>query len=222
MAGLTARIVRAESGRCHQARIAIHRCTMKKLTVAVFAALGLLSLPAMAGEDSGFYAGAGIGQASVSTDAVAILEDQNYKFDADDTAFKIFGGWRFNKYVGLELDYVDLGSASDKDTFVFESQSIPVETEIGLSAFVPYVVGTLPLGIFELSAKVGYAFYDVDATVRAMGEHESFSDSDEDLAWGVGAGLTFFDHLNAKLEYEALEVSDADVEVIWLTGAWRF
>ena len=195
---------------------------MKKLAIAVCAALGLLSLPVMAAEDSGFYAGAGVGEASINTDSVELITGERYKFDANDTAFKIFGGWRFTKYVGVELDYIDLGNSSDKETFDVAGEPIPVKTEIGVTAWVPYVVGTLPIGIFELSGKVGYAFYDTDFKASSMGLHEGASDSDQDFAWGVGAGMTFFDHLNTKLEYEAIEVSGAQVDAFWLTGAWRF
>ena len=196
---------------------------MKTLAVAVCAALGLLSLPAMAAEDSGFYAGAGIGQASINTDSVEIIPGQSYKFDANDTAFKIFGGWRLNKYLGFEVDYMDLGNPSDTKTFVISGKSVPVKTEIGVTAWAPYVVGTLPVGPFELSAKLGYAWWNVDFQASSAGvPSEHGSDSGDDFAWGVGAGMTFFDHFNTKLEYEAVEISHANTAAIWLTGAWRF
>jgi OOP family OmpA-OmpF porin len=194
---------------------------MKKVAFAVFAALGLLALPAMA-QDSYFYVGAGVGQGSVNTNSIEVITGQRYKFDANDTAFKIFGGWNYNKYIGVQLDYFDLGNASDKKTFDFDGEPVPVNTEIGVSGWVPWVVGTLPIGIFELSAKVGYAFYDIDGKVSALGEHDNFKDSDQDFAWGVGAGMTFFEHLATKLEYETIEVSGAQVDALWLTGAWRF
>jgi len=196
---------------------------MKKSAVAVCAALGLLSLPAMADENSGFYAGAGIGQASINTDSVEVIPGQSYKFDANDTAFKVFGGWRLNKYLGFEVDYMDLGNPSDKKTFIDGTQSVSVTTDIGVTAWAPYVVGTLPIGIFELSAKLGYAWWDANFRLSSAGvQPEHWSDSGDDFAWGVGAGMTFFDHFNAKLEYEAVEISHANVDAFWLTGAWRF
>jgi len=195
-----------------------------RLTIALIAALGLLSSAAFAGEESGFYAGAGVGQANLSVDGFDITDGLDYDFDADDTAFKVFGGWRFNKYISVELDYLDLGTMSDSETFDTGEGLVDVDTDIDVSGFAPYVVGTLPLGIFELSAKLGYVFYDVDFKVSsdATGESISESDSDEDLAYGVGAGMTFFDHLNVMLEYEVIDVTDADIDAFWLTGAWRF
>ena len=49
------------------------------------------------------------------------------------------------------------------------------------------------------------------------------STSDEDLVYGFGAGVTFFEHLHARLEYEKID-ADAldDADAIWLSGAWRF
>ena len=207
---------------------------MRKYAVAAFAAVGLMSLPVMAAEDSGFYVGLGLGQSSVDTDSIEIIDDVAYKFDDGSTAWKIFGGWRLNKYISFELDYFDTGTLDDEVTYDLDLYPTPVavgtelyaKTEINISGWAPYVVGTWPIGMFELSAKLGYAFYDVDVDIFATDgideEYFSASESEEDFAWGVGAGVTLFDHLNVKVEYEALEVSDANADIWWLTGAWRF
>jgi hypothetical protein len=195
---------------------------MKKLAVAVCAALGLLSLPAMAETDSGFYAGAGIGQASIKTDSMDVVPGYSYRFSANDTAFKIFGGWRLNKYLGFEVDYMDLGNPSDTMNFDTVDGIVPVKSEIGVTAWAPYLVGTLPIGIFELSAKLGYAWWNADFKASAQGLSDHGSQSGDDFAWGVGAGMTFFDHFNTKVEYEAVDISHVTVDAWWLTGAWRF
>jgi OOP family OmpA-OmpF porin len=196
---------------------------MMKLTVAALAALGVVSWPALAAEDSGFYVGVGIGEASIESDRVTLDEDLSFKFDASDTAFKIFGGWRLNPYIAFELDYADLGTATDKFRFSDTTTDITVNADISVTAWVPYVVGTWPIGIFELSAKAGYAFWDADFKASASGvPSEKGNDSGEDFAYGIGAGVTFLQHFNAKLEYEVMDVSDADVTAWWITGAWRF
>jgi opacity protein-like surface antigen len=210
--------------------------TMKKFAVAAFAAVGLMSLPVMAAEDSGFYVGAGLGYASVDTDSIELGEGQGLKLDDSATAWKIFGGWRLNKYIAFELDYFDLGTVSTDGTYSFDvlpvpnsvTQDVYVKTDLGFSGWAPYVIGTYPIGMFELSAKLGYVWYDYDVDIFARDldtleeASDSFSDSDDDFAWGLGVGVTVFDNLNLKLEYEAIEVSDANVDAWWLTGAWRF
>lgn len=200
---------------------------MRKYAVAAFAALGLMSLPVLAAEDSGFYVGAGLGLSSVDTDSIEIIEGDSYKFDDGSTAWKIFGGWRMNKYLSFELAYFDTGTLDDEVTFdVGETTELFAKTEVNLSGWAPYVVGTFPIGIFELSGKLGYAFYEADVDIFTTFDGEEFSsgdsESDDDFTWGVGAGVTLFEHLNVKLEYEAIEVSDANADVWWLTGAWRF
>jgi OmpA-OmpF porin, OOP family len=95
-----------------------------------------------------------------------------------------------------------------------------------VDGFAPYVVGTIPLGIFELFGKVGYYFYDVDLEVNSdtsgLPDLDS-SSSEEDLLYGGGVGVTLFEHLNVRLEYELID-SDVldDADAIWLSGAWRF
>jgi hypothetical protein len=43
------------------------------------------------------------------------------------------------------------------------------------------------------------------------------------VTYGVGAGVTFFGHLNTKVEYEYYDIDDVDSSyALWLTGAWRF
>jgi len=195
---------------------------MRKLVIGAFAVLSLAVMPVQAAEDSGFYVGAGIGDSTIKSDRIS-FDDISFRFNDGDTAFKILGGWRFNPYIGVELDYVDLGTASDKFRFTDGIEEISIRSDISVTAWVPYVVGTLPIGIFELSAKVGYAFWDADFKASAPNvPTERDSESDEDFAYGFGAGVTLFDRLNAKLEYEVVDVSDADLAVWWITGAWRF
>jgi hypothetical protein len=78
----------------------------------------------------------------------------------------------------------------------------------------------VPLGPIEGFARVGYYFYDVEISGQDLG---SVDDSGEDLVYGAGVGLTLFEHLHARLEYEIIDVSEVDdANAIWLSGAWRF
>lgn len=175
----------------------------------------LSSVAAFADNEKGLYVGAGVGQFNVKIDdfedAVNTVED----FDSDDTSFRIFGGWRFSPYIAVDLAYIDFGGPDDD----VNGQNVKAE----IDGFAPAVYGTLPLGPIELFAKVGYLFYDLDVKIGGE-EIASASGSDEDLIYGAGVGITLFEHLNARLEYEKIDVSDVadDADAIWLTGAWRF
>jgi opacity protein-like surface antigen len=180
------------------------------VATAVLVALG--TTPALAENDSGFYAGAGVGRFNVQIDNFGDIPDTIGSFDSDDTTFKAFAGWRFNPYVGVEVDYMDLGNPED----TIDARRVNAD----VNGVAPYIVGTLPLGPVELFAKAGYLFYDVqvdvdDATVS--------DDSNEDFVYGGGIGLTLFDHLHTRLEYEVIDIGEFnDANALWLSAAWRF
>lgn len=184
---------------------------MKASTVAV-GLIALSAMPAFADNDSGFYVGAGVGRFNVEVDDIADVGPTVESFDADDTTFKVFAGWRFNQFIGVELDYLDLGGPEDT------IDDVQVKAEI--NGVAPYLIATLPLGPVEFFAKAGYYFYDIELDAENLG---SVDESDEDLVYGAGLGLTLFGHLHARIEYEIIDVSDLDdANALWLSGAWRF
>lgn len=186
------------------------------LLTAVMLACG--STAAVADENVGLFVGGGVGQFGLEFDDIDDAAG-DFDFDESDTAFKLFAGWRFNPYISAELAYMNLGNPSD----AFDDGVNTGEIDTDVSGFAPYLVGTLPLGMFELYARVGYLFYDVDVDVNFGSGSFGSSDSGEAFAYGVGAGIVVLDHLNFRLEYEKYEISDADnADAYWLTAAWRF
>ena len=194
----------------------------RSFATSILAALVLAccSTATMADEETGLYLGGGYGQFGLEFDDVDdAVED--FDFDDSDQAFKLFAGWRFNPYIAAEVAYLNLG-APNEDFDDGIDQGV-VEAEI--DGFAPYVVGTLPLGIFEIFARVGYLFYNVDVNLE-LGDDDldiGDSESDEAFVYGVGAGVVLFEHLNVRLEYEKFEISNTDnADAYWLTAAWRF
>ena len=185
---------------------------MRFTTTLAAAVLACGMTAAHADNERGLYLGVGVGQFNIEVDDVDTTDELRQAFDSDDTVFKVFGGYRFNPFIGIELDYIDLGGPEDT------VENVKVKAEI--NGVAPYLIGTLPLGPIEAFARVGYYFYDVEISGEDLG---SVDDSGEDLVYGVGVGLTLFEHLHARLEYEIIDVSDVDdANAIWLSGAWRF
>jgi hypothetical protein len=77
-----------------------------------------------------------------------------------------------------------------------------------------------------LFGKVGYYFYDVDINFDfddISSENFRSDTSEEALSYGFGVGITVFERVNAKLEYEKVDTDVLDdLDAIWLSGAWRF
>lgn len=196
------------------------------LCVALLATLAWAAPAAAQDENpSGFYLGAGYGDFTVKLDDIDQVDDVLEEIDTDDSAYKVIFGWRFNPYIAIEADYVDLGNPRGN----FDASGSSGDYELELAGFAGYVIGSLPLGIFELSAKLGYYFHDVDVTVdlentgSGDGDVLESSDNGEALVYGVGAGVTFLEHINAKIEYELMDIDEVDdAYVLWLTAAWRF
>jgi OOP family OmpA-OmpF porin len=174
---------------------------------------------------SGPYVGGAYGQFNVTIDDLEGLSDAVGDLDTDDGAWKVFFGWRINPFISLEVDYIDLGNPRGN----FDASGSDGQYKTELAGAAGYVIGTLPLGIFELSGKVGYYFHDVEIDVdfdnvgSGNGDVFDSDESGEALVYGVGAGVTLIDRLNVKLEYELMELDRLDdAYTLWLSGAWRF
>jgi len=188
----------------------------------ITAALALAAFAAATGaqaqdNESGFYAGAGVGTFDVQIDDVDDVTTEFERYDSDDTAWKAFAGWRMNPYLGFELAYVNLGSPDDE---ILPDVRLTTETD----GFAPYVVGTLPLGDwFELFAKAGYYWYDTEARLTTPAGTTRASESNETFTWSAGAGLNVFERVNLRLEYEQFDFDEADdASALWLTAGYRF
>jgi OOP family OmpA-OmpF porin len=202
----------------------ILRSLVPALTTLAFAFAGA----AYAADDenpSGPYISAGLGQFDVKIDNLEGVGDTLQELDADDSAWKLGFGWRFNPYIALEADYVDLGNPSGN----FDATGSSGDYDVELSGFSGYLIGSLPLGIFELSAKAGYYWHDVNLHVDfnnvgpGNGNVIESSSNSGAFVYGIGAGATFFQHLNVKVEYELMDLDKVnDAYALWLTGAWRF
>jgi hypothetical protein len=193
------------------------------IAAATLIALSGGTMSAQAQEnEQGFYIGGGVGQFNVQIDDVDDTDDAIQRLDDDDTAWKLFGGYRFNPHIAVELAYIDFGGPSDE----FSADGSSGDYTVELNGLAPTLIGTVPLGPVDLFAKVGYYFYDVeiDADFDDLGDDVFNSDdSGEDLLYGFGVGMTFFERLNAKLEYEKIDADRIDdADALWFSGAWRF
>jgi opacity protein-like surface antigen len=185
---------------------------------ATVAAAALFASPAFAADDGGFYVGAGLGSASIDIDLI-----EGVDFSGDDTAFKVFGGYGFNQYIAVELEYIDGGTAEDSYSDGVDTLKIGID----LSGFNANVVGAWPIGEqFKIFGKIGMLFWDADFNAKLNGvliPDGEDSDSGEDFSWGVGASWDFTDNIGAQIEYQGFEIEDVDTaDLISASVYWRF
>lgn len=187
----------------------VKRLAFNGLAILALAASGSAS----AAEKTGFYAGVGLGQASLELDS-------GVNFDNDDTGFKLFGGYAFNKFIAVEAAYLDGGAP---DQALGGGQRLEIElTGINVSA-----VGTLPITeAFSAFGRLGFTSFDVDAS----NGNATASGGDEEFAYGIGALYNINDAFTLRAEYEAIDISEivdnsnvgADSTFLSLSGIYRF
>jgi OmpA-OmpF porin, OOP family len=177
----------------------------KKLVSLAFLAVSGVATSAQA-QESGFYVGASVGEA---TDEIS-----DVGFKDSDTAFKVFGGYAFNKYFGVELAYIDAGT--------FEDDLGPINVQLDASGVIASLVGSLPLGEnISLFGKLGVAFSETDQTLRQGSFRASESESSEDLAYSAG-GAVHLGKFTLRAEYEVVDVSDADFNAVFVSALFKF
>jgi hypothetical protein len=176
----------------------------------LFAAAG----PALAQDNTnGLYVGVGLGEFSTEIDEISDIDDVDLDFDTDEDAWKVFGGYRINRFLAVQLDYYDFGDSS------VAVGTLPLTAETDGTA--ASVVGTLPIGPVELFARVGRIWYDV--SVDFDGD-TVVDESGNDNIFSAGVGFTVLQRLNLKVEYEEIELDNAidDASAVWLSASWRF
>ena len=192
-----------------------------KLTAAlaiVSATLAPLAISQEQTETSGFYLGGGFGQFNAKIDDVDQVDNTIDKWNEDDTAYKVFAGYRLNRFLAFEADYINLGKPSGAVVPGFNVDS-------SVDGFAPYVVGTLPLGpYFEVYGRLGYYFYDANLRQRSqLNGDVQFDEESNDLVWGGGIGANVGEKFNVRLEYERFDLQRLDdADALWLNAAWRF
>jgi opacity protein-like surface antigen len=176
---------------------------VRLLAAGIILSAAVVAAPAFAGGDSGFYLGAGVGQANVDGDS------DFSGFDSDDTGFKAIVGYNIGLVplvdLAVEAEYVDFGKPDDSG----------LELEpTALAAFGLVGVNLGPIGVF---AKLGAFSWDVDATF----EGESASDDGTDVAYGLGARFQIAS-FQIRAEYEIFDVDDADVDFLSASLLYTF
>lgn len=176
--------------------------SLKKIRILFICLAGsVLAMPgaAIAGADSGFFIGAGAGDASIKDSG----------FDESDSAYKIFGGYNIGFIplvdFAVEASYVDFGKPSTT------SDSIEV------SGFNAFGLAGLSFGPFGIFAKAGMLSWDADATFGGT----TTSDSGSDPAYGLGARLAI-GPVSVRAEYELYDVDNADLEMVSVSAIYTF
>jgi OOP family OmpA-OmpF porin len=169
---------------------------MRRTIVTAILAICAASSVGFAGP---LYVGGSYGNTKIESDSTS------FDFDANDPGWKVFAGFRFLKFFGVEGGYVDFGSPTDSNT------------TIDASGWDAFGVGALPLGPIDLFAKVGAIRWSTDVDIPG----KTISDDGTDAAYGVGV-LFHISHIGIRAEYEQFKLQDSDIYSVSVGAEWRF
>jgi hypothetical protein len=208
-----------------------------KSRIALITALALVAGSAVAA-DSGFYTGLGMGYSKMninegkldnaldsfldSTESGLFVANSNS--DQYSTPYSIFVGYKFMKYLAVEVAYLDMGSSNYK-------ARIDYDTGDGIDEGVGKVTGdwhakgwpVSALGIWPINdmwsvfGRVGVFMGDMKVTAKAVGDDTYWecgsdcliakghdSDGSTEFFGGVGVDAAFMDTWAARLEWQAM------------------
>jgi len=172
-------------------------------------------------QETGFYLGVGIGNASyreacADFNRMVGVANAFGCTSSEDTAQKAFGGWRFNRYFAAELSYVDYGEAKGSGSVNGAAATASTKVKAaGLSA-----LGLLPLGDrLWVYGRLGLSL--VKTRTQVEGGAAAVEDDDEtELQIGIGALFDLTRDWGIRLEYERL--NDTKIDLISLGLQYRF
>lgn len=188
-------------------RVIFPTCLGRLLASA--ALLGALAVPAHADDaNEGWRLGAS-----------ALFSD--YKLDTgeiDDTTIgaRVYGQYRFNDYLGLELAFLNTGDFEDSGT-----ADSGDDLSLGVQGFSLDVLGYLPLSTEDLQvfAKVGFYSLDQDLQVADGNGSERTADG---LTAGFGADIAVASQWGLRLEGSWFDLDGADFWAVGLGVNYHF
>ena len=193
---------------------------MQLLSLAGIGTLMTLSAaPAAAQEGGYYYGGLSLGKSQAKIDEERInarllasgLTTTGMSKDERDTAFKLFGGYQFNRNFAVEAGYFNLGK------FGFTSTTTPAGTlngQIKLQGFNLDLVGTLPLtenlsAIGRVGAQRASARDRFSGTGAVAVLNANPRKSEVNYKLGAGLQYAFNPSLLMRAEAERYRINDA-------------
>ncbi|NLW96685.1 outer membrane beta-barrel protein [Luteimonas wenzhouensis] len=162
-----------------------------KLLATTLAAVLLGGASFAHAQDTGWYAGLGVGQ--------SLVDERGY--DDEDTAFSAFGGYQFHRNFALEAGYTDHGKLKPDGA----GQNLDA-TSASLAA-----VGIVPFtDRFSGYAKAGIQRWDLKRTLPDL--TGTGKGDGTDPLYGLGLQYRFTDAVALRGEYVRSEFEDADVD----------
>ncbi|MFO1318903.1 MAG: outer membrane beta-barrel protein [Burkholderiales bacterium] len=120
--------------------------------------------------------------------------------DDSNSGFRVFGGYKFNPYLGIELGYTNFARGR-RDGTPASATGLWKGYGVGLSA-----AAFLPLGDqVELMAKAGIVGWNIQSPNGQLSSSSTIDDRGFSLTAGIGATWFFIPQVGLRLEFERFQ-----------------
>jgi OOP family OmpA-OmpF porin len=200
-------------------------------------ALTLLALASVtatgsvAAQHRGYYLGVGAGATDWGSDPTSFDDGTltAWAIDPDDEGWKLYAGFRFSKYFGVEGGWADIGSVG------FRGQSSgcvpatdcfypagPVSYTRSADGFFGMAVAMWPIATIDVLGKIGFLGVDLEVQPQDPAALLGSSLSKTETAWGFGLQWRL-DRPIVRLEWERItHVPEDDVDFVTASLLYRF
>ncbi|MFI3245686.1 MAG: OmpA family protein [Ferrimonas sp.] len=154
---------------------------------AIFAVTALLANPVLADKHQPFYVGGGLGNTNWQGVCPSGGSD---RCDDNDMGYDIYGGYRFNRNIAVELGFTDIGEGNWRSNNAYRNPSV-YGVRLAAVATIPLTYG------FSVSGEVGVFGYqakmDSNTVITKNGDREAY----------IGAGINYriIEHLEVGFRW---------------------
>jgi OOP family OmpA-OmpF porin len=165
------------------------------------------------GQESGAYVGGALGQAKLKEWCTVGPTDVLTACDDTDTGWKLFGGYRFNRYVGIEATYINWGKVSG----TVNSINVTAEqTSLGIAAvgsfdFTPQFAVFGKAGLVRTDQEIRRTTATLSSTVKL---------DETEFHYGLGLRFAFTRNWVARAEWERTD--ELEAELLSIGVEYRF
>lgn len=155
-----------------------------------------------------FYVGASAGKSDIDNEIVFPGLITSGTADGKNTGYKIFGGYEFNQYFGVEVSLVDLGKVKYSGTYL----GLPVTGgKVDVVGVNGSAVGIVPVSeSFSLFGKIGIFGWEASWSDVTGGVPTKAQDNGADVSIGAGFTVNFTKNFGARLEWERFKAGGGE------------
>jgi OOP family OmpA-OmpF porin len=212
--------------------IRVWRNAMPKAFLGLAALLAAI-VPALAAaaepvaDPRGFYLGAGAGASRAEDWCGPYFDTVVLTCDNSTVGYKLYGGYRFNEFLGVEAAYLDLGELRFDGLYL----GTPVTNLFDLRGATLQAVFHLPITReFSVLGKAGGIYWDLTNETTLPGFAASSGRNGFDVALGAGVQYFLTRHFALRAEYEYFPnlgslnsvAGDVDQSLFTVGALWKF